>query len=85
MEGDGPIMGTSRPVGALIMGTDVVAVDASCARIMGLDPARIRYLDEASAFLGNIAERRIDMRGEPLARFATTFALPPSWAAPAAG
>jgi uncharacterized protein (DUF362 family) len=85
MEGDGPIMGTSRPVGALIMGTDVVAVDASCARIMGLDPARIRYLDEASAFLGNIAERRIDMRGEPLARFATTFALPPSFAAPAAG
>ncbi len=85
MEGDGPIMGTARPVGTVIMGRDVVAVDATCARVMGLNPARIRYLSAASAFLGHIDDRRIEMRGEPLSRFATTFALPPSFAAPAAG
>ena len=38
MEGDGPIMGTRRHCGFLAMGTDLVAVDATCARIMGLEP-----------------------------------------------
>ena len=64
MEGDGPIMGRSRHVGVLVMGPDVVAVDATCARLMELDPARIRYLYEAGQFLGHIEESRIDMRGE---------------------
>lgn len=80
MEGDGPIMGTARHVGALIMGQDVVAVDATCARLMGVDPTRVRYLADAGRFLGHIDERVIDMRGEPMARFATTFALPPLFA-----
>ncbi len=80
MEGDGPIMGHARPVGALVMGADVVAVDATCARIMGIDPARVRYLAEAAQFLGNLAERKIEMAGEPLARFARSFELPPSFA-----
>lgn len=80
MEGDGPIMGRARPVGVLIMGRDVVAVDATCARIMGIDPARVRYLAEAGQFLGNLSERRIEMTGEPLSRFATSFELPPSFA-----
>ena len=32
MEGDGPIMGTARPVGCVVMGQDLVAVDATlCA------------------------------------------------------
>jgi uncharacterized protein (DUF362 family) len=85
MEGDGPIMGRSRQVGVLVMGPDVVAVDATCARLMGLDPARIRYLYEAGQFLGHIEERRIDMRGEPLARFAARFEMPPSFSAAHSG
>jgi uncharacterized protein (DUF362 family) len=80
MEGDGPIMGRPRHVGVLVMGPDVVAVDATCARLMELDPARIRYLYEAGQFLGHIKESRIDMRGEPLARFAARFEMPPSLA-----
>jgi uncharacterized protein (DUF362 family) len=86
MEGDGPIMGSPRHVGVLVMGADVVAVDATCARVMGIDPTGVRYLFEAGKFLGNIAESHIDMRGEPLTRFATQFERPPSLrAARAAG
>ena len=43
MEGDGPIMGTARPVGCVVMGQDPVAVDATCARVMGLRPERINF------------------------------------------
>src|SRR6478735_8603717 len=37
MEGDGPIMGTQRPMGFIAMGQDLVAVDATCARIIGFN------------------------------------------------
>jgi uncharacterized protein (DUF362 family) len=75
MEGDGPIMGTPKPCGFLAMGRDPVAVDATCARIMGLNPAKIGYLRDASRYLGNIAPSRIVQRGEPAERFETRFAL----------
>ena len=32
------------PIGALIMGTNAVAVDAVCARVLGLEPDQIRHL-----------------------------------------
>jgi uncharacterized protein (DUF362 family) len=73
MEGDGPIMGRPKPVGAILMGTDVVAVDACAARLMRLRPERIPYLAEAGGFLGNIEPGRIEIRGEALERFQTTF------------
>lgn len=79
MEGDGPIMGRAKPVGVLVMGADVVAVDATCARIMGFDPERVAHIAEAGHFLGNVAERRITMAAEPLSRFATSFEMPPSF------
>jgi uncharacterized protein (DUF362 family) len=75
MEGDGPIMGTARPVGFLAMGQDLPAVDATCARVMGIDPSKVIYLDAAGHFLGNISERRIDQRGEDPARYRAEFAL----------
>jgi uncharacterized protein (DUF362 family) len=73
MEGDGPIMGKPRHVGFVGMGTDLVAVDATCARVIGLDPAKLGYIDAASLFLGNKDERRIVQRGEAVKRFATRF------------
>lgn len=79
MEGDGPIMGAPRPVGCIVMGTDPVAVDATCARLMQLDPERIRYLQEASRFLGNIAESKVAQHGEPVRRFATPFEVLPAF------
>jgi len=73
MEGDGPIMGQPRPLGCVVMGRDLVAVDATSARIIGLDPARLPYLRDAGRFLGNLDTRQIDVRGEAFARFATRF------------
>jgi uncharacterized protein (DUF362 family) len=75
MEGDGPIMGSARPLGFIAMGTDLVAVDATCARIIGLDPAKIPYLAMAGRFLGNADERRIVQRAELPARYATRVEL----------
>jgi len=73
MEGDGPIMGAPRAMGFLAMGSDLVAVDATCARVIGFDPAKIGYLSQASAFLGHIDEARIDQRGENPSRYRTRF------------
>ncbi|MBP1685304.1 MAG: hypothetical protein H6Q33_1447 [Deltaproteobacteria bacterium] len=73
MEGDGPIMGQPRNTGFLAMGTDLVAVDSTCARIIGLDPRKIGYLRVASQFLGNSEPGQIRQHGEPPTRFATTF------------
>lgn len=73
MEGDGPIMGRPRHVGFIAMSPDVVAADATCSRVIGLDPQKLRYLEAAGRFLGNLRLDRIDQRAEPLARFATTF------------
>jgi len=68
-------MGTPRACGFLAMGADLVAVDATCARIMGFNPRKLRYLQEASQFLGNVEPDRIAQRGEDPARFSTTFGV----------
>lgn len=73
MEGDGPVMGRPRPMGCLVMGTDLAAVDATCARMIGLDPVKMPYLSVAGKFLGNISEGRIEQRGEPPSRYQTQF------------
>jgi uncharacterized protein (DUF362 family) len=80
MEGDGPIMGTARPVGCVMMGQDPVAVDATSARVMGLRPERINVLRMAGEFLGNVAIGSIEQRGERLERFRTPFQVLPQFA-----
>jgi uncharacterized protein (DUF362 family) len=74
MEGDGPIMGSPKPVGVLVMGRNLPAVDATCARIMGIDPRRVRYLAEAWR-LGPVSEKEIVQLGENLASVRTDFKL----------
>ena len=54
MEGNGPIQGTPKDMGLLVFGTDMVATDATAARLMGFDPERIPYLNEAGTFLGQV-------------------------------
>lgn len=76
MEGDGPIMGRRRDLGFLALGSDLVAVDSTCARVIGVEPAKIGYLRDGGSFLGNLAEGRIVHRGENPSRYATTFELP---------
>jgi uncharacterized protein (DUF362 family) len=79
MEGDGPIMGRPRALGVVAMGTDVAAVDATCARIMGLDPEKIPYLSAAGHFLGNIDPARVEQRGEHPDRYRSSFDLIEQW------
>jgi uncharacterized protein (DUF362 family) len=80
MEGDGPIMGRPKAAGVILMGRDLVAVDATAARVMGLRPEGVRYLADAARFLGNIDREAIPMRGERLERFVTPFDVLPAFA-----
>jgi uncharacterized protein (DUF362 family) len=74
MEGDGPLNGTARPLGAVIMGTDLVAVDATCCRLMQLNPERVGYLMLGQfKKLGVLAEANIRQLGEPIATLARPF------------
>jgi uncharacterized protein (DUF362 family) len=75
MEGNGPIQGTPKPAGVLVMGSDLPAVDATCCRIMGIDPTRVEYLRMASDTLGITEETRIEQRGEPIRTVHTDFSL----------
>jgi uncharacterized protein (DUF362 family) len=75
MEGDGPIMGTPKRANLLVMGENLPAVDATAARLMGLDPRRIPYLRSASGRLGPIGRWRIAQRAEPIAGLGQRFEL----------
>ena len=79
MEGNGPIQGDPKRCGALVFGSDAVAVDATAARLMTIDPRRIRYLAEAGRFLGHIAEERIDQIGESIDRLRQDFRVLPTF------
>jgi uncharacterized protein (DUF362 family) len=68
MEGDGPLNGRPRPMGVLVMGTDLVAVDATCCRLMQVDPHKIGYLGLGHRKrLGLLAETQVRQVGETLA------------------
>jgi len=77
MEGNGPIQGDARRCGALVFGDDPVAVDATAARLMTIDPRQIKYLAQTGRFLGNVAEERIDQAGEPIDRLRQDFRVLP--------
>jgi len=79
MEGNGPIQGTPKPAGVLVAGADPAAVDATCCRIMKIDPLRIEYLRLAAEGRGRIAQHEIELTGEAIAGVATPFALIPEF------
>jgi uncharacterized protein (DUF362 family) len=76
MEGNGPIQGTSRKAGLIVAGASPIAVDATCCRIMRIDPLKIRYL-ELAAGAGQLDERYMPQSGESIASVASTFTLLP--------
>jgi uncharacterized protein (DUF362 family) len=78
MEGNGPIQGTPKPAGVLVMGSDLVAVDSTCCRVMGIDPEKMTYLRMA-ADIGHVHPERIEQRGESIASVRTNFALLPEY------
>jgi uncharacterized protein (DUF362 family) len=81
MEGNGPIQGTPKHAGVLVAGRDPVAVDATCCRVMRIDPMQIRYLQLAAGggTVSQITEDGIRQLGESIQRVATPFELIPQF------
>jgi uncharacterized protein (DUF362 family) len=75
MEGNGPIQGTSKASGVLVLGNDPVAVDSTCCRIMGLVPERVKYLAQAGTLLGHLKLDKIQQLGENIAVVRTPFTV----------
>jgi uncharacterized protein (DUF362 family) len=76
MEGEGPFNGTAKQTGFLVCGKDLAAVDATCARTMGMSPYQIDYLKVAGQVLGNINVDEIKQVALPIAAVKQIFALP---------
>jgi len=80
MEGDGPIMGSPKKIGAIIMGHNALSVDATAARIMGIEPARSTYFQAAHANkLGSLKEEDITLTASRINDFRTDFKLDPEF------
>ena len=73
MEGNGPLQGEAKHSGVLIFGNDLVAVDATAARLMKIEPRKINYLEMAGEFLGNLAYDKIEQLGEDLEKCQQDF------------
>lgn len=87
MEGDGPLNGTPRHTGVIVMGSDLLAVDATCCRLMRLDPEKLGYLVMgARKKLGLLAEPMIQQLGETIVGraqpFDTVALFKPVWMGP---
>ncbi|HEY6991304.1 MAG TPA: DUF362 domain-containing protein [Bryobacteraceae bacterium] len=79
MEGNGPILGTRKQVGVVVGGAHPPAVDATCCRIMQIDPQKIRYL----RMVANRSSWNLEgtqQLGERVDSVATRFALHPDLA-----
>jgi uncharacterized protein (DUF362 family) len=74
MEGDGPLYGTPKAAGVIVTGADMVAVDATCCRVMGIDPSRMKYLQLAED-RQQTRETQVEQIGEPVASVRTDFQL----------
>jgi uncharacterized protein (DUF362 family) len=89
MEGDGPLAGKAKASGVLVMGIDLVAVDATCCRLMKLPAERVPTLAlGAELKLGRLAEAEIPQIGEPIEKWAQAYEWPPQiekWLLPARG
>jgi len=66
-EGVGPVFGKPVEMNLILAGKDLVAVDATCARLIGYSPGEILLTVNAAARgLGTMDPDQIDQVGEPL-------------------
>lgn len=98
MEGAGPVDGDPVEWRVALAGTDALAVDSLCARLMGFDPAGVGYLDycrqlglgclEPGEVLGNVTLEEVQRRFRPHPTYASQqqWRLPgvEQWLRPAA-
>jgi uncharacterized protein (DUF362 family) len=77
MEGFGPHSGTPAEMGCIVAGQDMVAIDATACRMVGLPIEKVDYFDAAlEKGLGTIDENQIEIRGEGIAEVARKLYLP---------
>jgi uncharacterized protein (DUF362 family)/NAD-dependent dihydropyrimidine dehydrogenase PreA subunit len=76
MEGNGPASPDLRDIGLILASNDAVALDAVIARMMGLDPERLRFMRAARELgLGEPDFANIELEGE--LKVLPDFRLPP--------
>ena len=80
MEGNGPIQGRRKHAGVLVAGADRVAVDATCCRVMGVNPELVRHLTMAQT-MSQTREANVRQIGERLDAVRTEFELMPQFGA----
>jgi uncharacterized protein (DUF362 family)/Pyruvate/2-oxoacid:ferredoxin oxidoreductase delta subunit len=70
MEGNGPRSGHPRFMNVLLLSEDPVAVDATCCRLVVMDPTHVpTTVAGADIGLGSIGEENIELVGDDLAQF----------------
>lgn len=76
MEGNGPASPELRDIGLILAADNAVALDGVIATMMGLDPARLRFLQKAKAMgFGDYDPAKIKIHGE--LKVIPDFKLPP--------
>ncbi|MGW8193467.1 MAG: DUF362 domain-containing protein [Desulforhopalus sp.] len=76
MEGNGPASPELRDIGLILAADNGVAMDAVVAKMMGVDPANLRFLNKAREYgLGDFDSRMIEIVGEMVVL--EDFKLPP--------
>lgn len=79
MEGNGPLNGSPRQMGCVVLADDLVAADATCARLMGLEPDRVPHIHEAAKFLGNASPDLVEQMSEPVRQPEKPFGVVPDF------
>ena len=81
MEGNGPLNGTPRPLGTIALADDLVAADATCARLMGFEPERIAHIRRARNSLvtlhrgWSIEQAKFSLRRQVHSRWFPSFSI----------
>jgi len=77
MEGRGPVAGKARQLDVILASQDGVALDATCMRLVGLEPRLSKHVVfAAKQGLGHIEAKDIEVDGD-WRRYATQFEPPP--------
>jgi uncharacterized protein (DUF362 family) len=78
MDGRGPIRGRTRPLGWLIGGTDPIACETICAKLIGIEPKNVPIIKTARQIgFGCSDTAKIDIAGDDFPQnICTDFQLP---------
>ena len=79
MEGNGPLNGAARLLGTIVLADDPVAADATCARLMGINPDGVLHIHETAQFLGNSSLEFIEQLAEAVQPPETPFHVVPEF------